>query len=237
VDGCRGFAEEGMAADGDGDCESAAADGAAGVGVGVERGGAFPGGSVRERDAAGGASDAAGLDGEFEEPAGALSPRAARPAGEPRSRSNRERAPLIKLLELRIHPLLCANARVVGGCVMQRLSAEELGLLVALMREQVAHGLGEAAFRSYSSNVTSMSPALADLSLECVESAMQVSSIMKTFNAYNGPIPVPSFDAFVQAHKLLQRSLSEHSLHHPYKCFCRVRVWRPSFVGSWVEWR
>ncbi|KAG0616755.1 hypothetical protein M758_5G140000 [Ceratodon purpureus] len=101
--------------------------------------------------------------------------------------------------------------------VQQRLSPEELGLLVALMREEVAHGFGKSTLRNLtksfahgeanSYNVTSISPALADLSLKCLESAVQVSTVMKTFNAYNGPLPVPSFDGFVQAHKLLQRSL------------------------------
>lgn len=125
----------------------------------------------------------------------------------------------------------CAHVRF---WVSQHLSAEELGVLVLLMREEVAHGLGGFAFRNLTrsfghGDATPISPALAELSLKCIASATQVSSIVDTFNVYAGPVPVPSFDAFVQAHKLLQRSLSESSLHLS-KIFSRFGVWRASFA-------
>lgn len=141
-----------MVADGDGDCESAAVDGAAGVGVGVERGKYFQAEVFVN-----------------------------------------ETLPVALMMR---QGLMSSSKSLLELCppellAWQHLSVEELRLLVALMWEQVAHGLGEGAFRSYSSNVMSISPALADLSLKCVESTMQVSSIMKTVNAYNGLIPSP----------------------------------------------
>lgn len=97
----------------------------------------------------------------------------------------------------------------------QQLSPGELALLVELMREEVMQGLEGVAFQNLTGNPkygASFSPALAALSLKCVESAMQVTSIIRSFDSYNGPLPVPSFDAFVQAHKLLKRTLSEYPL-------------------------
>lgn len=64
-----------------------------------------------------------------------------------------------------------------------------------------------------SSNVTNEQAPPSLIGLKCIESAIQVSTFVKSFNAYNGPVPVPSFDAFVHVHKLLQRSLSKHLSH------------------------
>lgn len=118
--------------------------------------------------------------------------------------------PPSETLSLALSVFLCS---CFEGLQWQHLSVEELGLLVELMRQQV---LSKAAFRNLeTTNFTQnlppgmSSPGLAALSIKCIESAMQVSTIVKTFNAYNGPTPVPSFDAFVQAHKLIQRTLSE----------------------------
>ena len=113
-----------------------------------------------------------------------------------------------------LHGLLLTWCFWSNVCIesWQQLSPRELGLLAGLMRQEVMQSLRGVAFPNRTRNVPPFSPALAALSLKCVESAMQVTSVIKSFEAYNGPLPVPSFDAFVQAHKLLQRTLSE--CHH-----------------------
>ena len=71
-----------MAADDDGDAESAAADDAAGVGVVAEQGGAFLCGNVYQSNASH-LAPPTGLDVELQEPPAALSSQPARPPGEP----------------------------------------------------------------------------------------------------------------------------------------------------------
>ena len=62
---------------------------------------------------------------------------------------------------------------------------------------------------------------MAALTLKCVEYAMQVTYVIKYFDAYS-----PSFDAVGQAHKLVHRALSEcqhsHVLRNPPIFFVTV---------------
>lgn len=93
---------------------------------------------------------------------------------------------------------------------LQGLSPEELALL-ALEVQQSLEGLTSPNLGNISTNrgIVPLSSTLAALTLKCVDSAKQVSTALQAFNAYHGPSPVPSFDAFVQAHKLLQQTLSK----------------------------
>ena len=67
---------------------------------------------------------------------------------------------------------------------------------------------------------------MAALTLKCVEYAMQVTYVIKYFDAYSGRFSVPSFDAVGQAHKLVHRALSEcqhsHVLRNPPIFFVTV---------------
>lgn len=93
---------------------------------------------------------------------------------------------------------------------LQGLSPEELAL-IALEVRQSLEGLTSPNLSNISTNrgLVPLSSTLAALTLKCVDSAKQVSTALQAFNAYHGPSPVPSFDAFVQAHKLLQQTLSK----------------------------
>ena len=97
---------------------------------------------------------------------------------------------------------------------LQGLSPEELALLALEVRQSL-EGLTSPNLSNISTNrgIVPLSTTLAALTLKCVDSAKQVSTALQAFNAYHGPIPVPSFDAFVQAHKLLQQTLSKALLN------------------------
>jgi hypothetical protein len=51
------------------------------------------------------------------------------------------------------------------------------------------------------------SPLFLALSLSCIDSTTKISATIHAFNNYFGPLLVPTFDEFVQVHKLVKSTL------------------------------
>nr|XP_024376526.1 ATP-binding cassette sub-family A member 1-like isoform X3 [Physcomitrium patens]XP_024376527.1 ATP-binding cassette sub-family A member 1-like isoform X3 [Physcomitrium patens] len=190
-----------MAANHHGDTQSAATDDSAGMGLVPQRGRNPRCRNFRQSHVANFFHAQREHVIQFQKPPAAVSSQLACPAGEP------SKSPIFTLISL-CFDLISNNSQIT------QLSPEELRRLVELIRLKVGHSFGGTLFHNLTSkpsstitNIQSMSPALAVLSLQCVESAMQITTVIKSFDAYNGPLPVPSFDAFVQAHLLLKRTL------------------------------
>lgn len=115
------------------------------------------------------------------------------------------------------------------GLVVQNATPEELALIATLLREDVLKGLDGLQAMNFTGNMTlgdalinglhsigsvPMSPALLSLAMKCVGSASQLATAFDAFNEYHGPLPVPTFDAFVGLGKLIRQAIGiiTHSL-------------------------
>ena len=100
------------------------------------------------------------------------------------------------------------------------MTSEELALIAYLIREDVLKGLDGVQALNNTGNLTladalkkgeqmaggiPMSPALLSLAFKCVGSASQLTTALNAFNAYHGPLPVPSLDAFVGLGKWIRQ--------------------------------
>lgn len=130
------------------------------------------------------------------------------------------------MFPLRIFPLLIGTNQSAGlvwfGLGLQNVSPEELALIAMLLREDVLKGLDGLQSLNYTGNMTlaealingerlvgslPMSPALVSLAMKCVGSASQIVTAFDAFNDYHGPLPVPTFDAFVELGKLIRQAI------------------------------
>ncbi|OAE27724.1 hypothetical protein AXG93_4193s1240 [Marchantia polymorpha subsp. ruderalis] len=110
--------------------------------------------------------------------------------------------------------------------VKQNLSLKELQLLARLMTQQLQANGGQAInFNLTAANATlfddlmraqnqgdpnelaAVTPELLLLALKCVDTAQEIISALDLIDQYNGPLPVPSFDTYVAAHKLIKAAL------------------------------
>ncbi|CAK9279363.1 unnamed protein product [Sphagnum jensenii] len=79
------------------------------------------------------------------------------------------------------------------------------------------------------------SPLFLALSLSCIDSTTKMSATIHAFNNYFGPLLVPTFDEFVQVHKLVKSTLMKANNGKQYKEALEIQQKYGNLLGNLIE--